>query len=775
VARRPEALLGDKILLDDHIADDVVLTRGNGVLAMFSADGVFPDTADDTDIAAWFERLHNALKNIAAEDVELTVYQCRGEADPSGYEAGLHQAPFARELDAAYRNSLFRGFLYSNRLFLAVQVHAPTAAVQSIVGFLADTGTDPRAGINERKNRLTEICDLLQAQLSTFGLRRLGYVRRGRVIFDEIAEAIVFAMTGTWRRIGATTGRMGHAMFSEALRFRRKHLEIHGAGDPAYAAMFAFKEYPATTWPGMFHGLATAPYRCTLMQSYRFLSNAAGMGAVGRKQNKMLAAGDKALSQSEALTEAADELMSRRWVLGDHSLVLIAFADSPRAIAEVGNAAWRDLAACGLVATRMTHALQAAYLSMLPGGAFWRPRPGFVKSSNFVAFAPLYNWPAGQERGHWPGPPIAIFRTLAGTPYRFHWQVGDVGNTLVTGATGSGKTTLAAFLIAMTAGRARVVALDHKRGWDLLIHCMGGDYAVLGAGEPHFAPLKALDATPRNIEFLTDLIRGCIGGRARPGPDPGMTEEEGRRLALGLATIMELPHADRRLGELRAFFDNEPEGAGARLEKWCWGGELGWVIDAPVDTVRFGHLNGLDTTALLENARARGPALAYLYHRISLLLDGTPLLIPCDEGWRALIDPTFRGIIEKQLRTIRSRNGAVVFITQSPRDIVDSGIVNILVEQCPSQFHLANPRGTREDYVDGLKLTGGQFEALRGLQGGEGLFLLVQGEKSVVAQLPMRGLDSFIRVLSAREEDLPRVDRIATPAATFAELRDAAE
>ena len=40
------------------------------------------------------------------------------------------------------------------------------------------------------------------------------------------------------------------------------------------------------------------------------------------------------------------------------------------------------------------------------------------------------------------------------------------------------------------------------------------------------------------------------------------------------------------------------------------------------------------------------------------------------------------------------------------------------------------------------------------MQGGEGLFLLVQGDKSVVAQLPMRGLDRFIRVLSAREEDL---------------------
>ena len=651
----PEALLGDRIPFEDHIADDVVLMKGNGVMAMFAVAGVFPDTADEVDIATWFDRLHNALKNVAAEDVELTIYQCRGEAERSVCEDGLHRSPFARDLAIAYRDNLFRGSLYANRLFLAIQVHAPNAAAQSVSRFLADAVADPRTGIIERTARLNETCDLLQSQLGMFGLRRLGYVTRGHVIFSEIAEAVVFAMTGTWRQIAASTGRMGNAMFSEAIRFRRQRVEFHGPGEPAYAEMFAFREYPVATWPGMFHGLALAPYRNTLMQSYRFLSNAAGMGAITRKQNKMLASGDKAVSQTEALDAAADDLMSRRWVLGDHSLVLIAFAGSRRAMAEVGNAAWRDLAACGLVATRMTRALQAAYLSVLPGGGFWRPRPGFVKSSNLVAFAPLYNWPAGESRGHWPGPPVAVFRTMAGTPYRFHWQVGDVGNTLITGAVGSGKTLTTAFLLAMTAGRARIVALDHKRGWDLLIHRMGGDYAVLGAGEPHFAPLKALDASARNMEFLTDLMRGCVGGT--------MTEEEGRRLAIGLATVMSLPPGERCLGELRAFFDETPEGAGARLEKWCYGNELGWVIDAPVDTVRFGELNGLDTTALLENPRARGPAMTYLFHRISLLLEGTPLLVPMDEGWRALLDPVFRANIEKQLRTIRSKGGAVVFIT----------------------------------------------------------------------------------------------------------------
>ena len=155
MAKRPEALLGDKVLLEDHIADDVVLTRGNGVLAAFSADGVFPDTADDTDIAARVDRLHNALKNIAAADVKPTVHQCRGEADPSGYQTGLHRAPFARELDAASRDSLFGGLLYANRLFLAVQVHAPPAAAQSVGRFLAETDKDPRSGKRASAPHLT--------------------------------------------------------------------------------------------------------------------------------------------------------------------------------------------------------------------------------------------------------------------------------------------------------------------------------------------------------------------------------------------------------------------------------------------------------------------------------------------------------------------------------------------------------------------------------------------------------------------------------------------
>jgi type IV secretion system protein VirB4 len=287
-----ETLFSDFVPLEDHITDDVVLTKDRGTLAVFSAAGVFPDTADDADIATWFDGWHNALKNVAAEDVEITIYQCRGEADRSICMPGTHRSGFARDLVEAYTDNLFAGTLYLNQTFIAVQVHPPSVAVRTVREVFKgkQKRRDGRAEIDARVDRLNHICDLLQAQLTRFRLRRLGYVEREHALFSEIAEALVFALTGVYRQIGATTGRMGNAMFSETLRFRKGHIEIQGSGLPTYAVMHAMREYPVRTWPGMFHILATASYRNTLCQSFRFLSNSDGITKVCRKRNRMLAA-----------------------------------------------------------------------------------------------------------------------------------------------------------------------------------------------------------------------------------------------------------------------------------------------------------------------------------------------------------------------------------------------------------------------------------------------------------------------------------------------------
>lgn len=740
------------IPLVGHLRNNVVLHNDGSVTAFMLAAGLAWETADAESVVGNFENHHTTLQNVASDTMTISTYQCRGMADPSIYQQRDFPSSFASELSARYRETLFDRSLFNNQLYIGVTISPANYAGDAVAEAVAKRRKAAEDAPEDRIQRLNDVCALIASKMSAYGIRRLGVAERGNALFSEIAEAIVFSMTGIWRPIGLTTGRLSNSMFSEGIISGRESIEIRTPGWSCYAAMFGMREYPASTWPGMFAALSVAEYRNTVFQSFRYLSKASADTVMNRKQNFMTGAGDKAFEQIAELQVAGNDLMANKFILGSHTLSVIAFADSMRALTGVATAAWRDLADSGVVVAREGPALEAALLSFVPGNHRFWPRPGYLSSRNFAAMAPLHNFPQGPRRGHW-GRPIAIFRGIAGTPYFFHWHVADVGNTLITGETGSGKSLLAGFLIAMTTGRARIFAFDYKRGWELLFRALDGRYSVLGNGQPHLSPLKALGLTQKNLQFLNDLIRGCIR--------QDLTGEEDRRLALALETVMSMPSEDRSMGEIMAFLGTSQNGAGAALAKWCQGNELGWVIDAPVDTIDMtGDLNGYDMTALLDNPRARGPAMLTLFHYLELQIDGRPIVIPNDEGWKALQDEVFRPMIETRLRTIRSFGGVFVFLTQGPDEIGKSDIGKVLVEQCPTQIRLPVDRATKDDYVNVLKSTEGEWDAFRPLRKGSGMFLLVQGGAASVVELPLNGMEDEIATLSARQETLNVLDRV---------------
>jgi len=740
-----------------HERDDVILFRSGGIFVMYELQGVRFETLEDILITERKLRLNHTYCQIAHDAITLTIWQHRGPANPSIYPDVPTDTPFAGALNLAYKAHLLDQTLYDNRIFLGIQVRPPAykKAQYELLRFHRPVAQADQ----DQLRQLDDLLRLLENELRAYQPRRLGVRLQNRTTFSEIAETVVWLTTGVWRPIGLTTGLLGEAMFSEHIEVGWDSLKFIAPGGVRFAVMLGIQLYPAETHPFMLTRLLVSSYQCTIRHSFRFVPTTAALEIIQRKNFFMTKANDPAKSQVASLQYLADDISSGRVVMGDHSSSVLVFADTEQALERTAAVAWTDFAESGAKIVRETLALKAALLAAIPGNEHLQPRGGYMTSKNQASFAPMFAYPPGPERGHW-GAPIAVFRSPAGTVIRFHWQyLDDAGNTLVTGETGSGKSLLVGFLMALTTGRAKVIALDHKRGWNLLIRALRGRYTVLGTGEPMFNPLKALTDTPSDIAFMTDLCRGCIlsdhGSELRPDQD--------RRLALGIRMVMSLPPEDRSLWEIRAFLGTDPNGPGARLEKWCSGKELGWVLDAPDDALSLtGRLHGLDTTSLLNNVRARGPALFYLFHRISKELDGSPTLITVDEGWRVLLDDVFGLLVEIQIRTIRSKNGVFVFITQGAGEIRNARFANVLVEQCSTQIHLPNPRATEDDYVNGLKRTRGEFEMLRKLPKGSGLFLLCQGADAMVAQLPLRGLDDFIAVLSGRESTLRLFDQALT-------------
>ena len=753
-----ELLADEYVPYRHHVDAGVVATDDQSQVAMFRVAGRYFETANHDEMDAAHKRLNVLARNIASDRLILSVHLVRRAASADDYPAGTFRSAFARRLDEAYRGSVLRQ-LYRNDMFLSV-VRLPTAvAGDRLTSWWSRKRNAQAESPAATRQHLEEICRILQADLAAYGLTRLGVRHEGRVAYSEIGEALSLIVTGQWRRIPMITGRLGRSIHADRVVFGREIVRLYGDGDTRFAAELALREYPAETWPGQFNRLLSAPYFFSMTQSFGFLAKPKSHGVLTRKQNQMVAANDKAHSQIEGLVDAADQLASNVFVMGSHHLTLTVFADTVLALDRVVAQARSDLADSGAVVAREDLALEAAYWAQLPGNARLRTRPGVISSRNWAGMCPLHGYPKGHKRGYW-GSPVAMFRTTGGTPYLFHFHVADIGNIAMFGPTGSGKTTLLLFLLAQAEKLGvTIVFFDKDRGGEILSRALGGTYLVLPSGQPTgMAPLRALSDTPQDRDFLigwvTHLIRA--GGYS-------VLPDDSRRIAQGVRTLLRLPQQHRSLSELRAFLGQQNvAGAGAHLERWCAGGALGWAFDGREDQIRLeAPFLGFDMTALLDDPDVRGPAMAYLFHRVEALVDGRRLVVAIDEFWKALADAEFRDMVNDKLKTIRKRNGALILATQSPRDALNSPIAHSIIEQCPTQILMPNARADARDYRDGLKLTEPEFRMVReDLTVGGRRFLLKQGTASVACDLDLAAAPDCIAVLSGRERTVRLMETI---------------
>ncbi|MGD9540297.1 VirB4 family type IV secretion/conjugal transfer ATPase [Methylocystis sp.] len=744
-----------------HVTRHVISLSTRALITTIRLSGVSFETADAVDLNDLHAKLNLTLRNIADERLALWTHIVRRRA--SDYPEGALRSEFARELDQAYRARLVSETLLSNELYLTLVWHPGRDATERASLFFSRLARAQRAGAEVDAFGLKKLDDVtrdLMAALNRYRPRRLGLVERHGVVFSEIGSLLQELVACENLPFPLIQGPIGPALYANRLIFGRETIEIRGPGGSRFAGMLAFKDYPATTRPGLLDGLLAAPFELVLAQSFAFLGKAEAKTVMTRKQNQLLSTNDPAASQIGELDAALDDLESNRFVMGEHHLSLLVLANEPRALLEKMSQARRILADAGAVVAREDLGLEAAFWAQLPGLFKYRARAGAITSRNFAGLSPFHAYPSGKAKGnHW-GPAVAALKTASGSPFHFSFHVGDLGNTFICGPSGSGKTAFLTFALAQAEKLdCQLVLFDKDRGAELFIRAIGGSYLTLKSGRPTgCAPLKSFDLTPSNLAFLGALVRKLVSVEGRP-----LTVADEQRIDNGLLALRDMPPHERSFSALRVFLgQRDTEGIGARLKRWCKGGALGWLLDADEDAISIdSHAFGFDMTEVLDDPVIRTPLMMVLFRRVEELIDGRRIIIAIDEFWKALDDEAFRDLANDGLKTIRKKNGVMVFGTQSPRDALASPIAHTIVEQCPTQIFFPNARGQAHDYIDGFHLSKMEFRLIREELSTESRrFLLKQSHDAVVAELDLKGIDDALAVLSGRTSTVELLDRL---------------
>ncbi len=757
-----EVSAADFIPYQCHFDRNTLWTKKKEMVQIVKVDGFAFETADDEDVDMKKIVRNTLWKSMASGKFALWFHIVRRRQ--SAYPKGEFPPGFANYVNNCWKRKHHNKDNYVNELYISIVRKADTEGAAKLEHMLmqlveAADSASRTAALKEAHKELNEATYRVLASLRDYNPKLLTVVETEQGAFSEPLEFLArIVNAGETQPMLVPLIDAAHYLPTHRLYFGGRAIEVRGPTSRRFAAMVSIKEYAPATAAGMLDSFLQLPFEFIISQSFSFINRQTAIEKMQTHQRRMMQAEDVAVSQVAEISDALDMAMSGHVAYGHHQLSILCLEDNLKALEDVTSMAIAELTNLGINALRETYVLEAAYWSQLPANFDFLARPSTINTLNLSALASLHNYPVGRIRGnHW-GNAVTVFDTSSGTPYFFNFHLRDVGHTTIIGPTGAGKTVLMNFLCAQAQKfKCRMFFFDKDRGAEIFIRAMGGVYTVIEPGNPcGFNPLQ-LPNTGENRAFLTDWFKAMVTchGEAFTASDMELVTE-------AIRGCYKLERAHRTLHNVAPFFGLEGPGTLAgRLKMWHSTGQYAGVFDNPVDSLELdkNSIFAFEMGEVLSDKVTLGPVLLYLFHRISLSLDGTPTMIVLDEAWALIDNDIFAPKIKDWLKTLRKLNAMVVFATQSVEDASKSAISDTLVQQTATQIFLPNPKAT-EDYRKAFMLSEREFNLLKTTDPGSRFFLLKQGSDVVVARIDLSGMEDVITILSGRAETVAILDQV---------------
>jgi type IV secretion system protein VirB4 len=695
--RRRPATLADHLPWAALVAPGVVLNKDGSFLTAFRLRGPDLESSTEDELMAVRARLNNALKRLGTGWC-LHLEARRRPADP--YPAAETEVTAAWLVDAE-RQALFgaaeTAFETDYRLALTWLPPADETRKVERVLFdgLAHPGRDWQAVLALFRREADALSDLLADTLpearpltdaELLGWLHACVTTKPHPIVPDEVPVFLDAALAEEPLTGGVTPKLG----------------------AQFLKLVSVRSLPAATRPGLLDALGALPFEYRWTARWIGLDKAAAETEIVKLRKRWFAKRKgvmvllrEAITKEEVPlldTDAAtktDECDGALAALGSDAcaygyltLTVSVLDADPDVAAAKARAVEAALNAQGLVARIEDLNAVDAWLGSIPGEPYADVRRPMVSTLNLADLLPV--------SAVWAGPaadpclaasPLAVARTTGSTPFRLVLHVGDVGHTMVVGPTGSGKSALLSFL-ALQWFRypgARVVFLDKGRSARAATLAAGGAWRALEPGAPFaLQPLGRVDDEADRAwaaEWIGETVR-----LAGLDPVPRVREE----IWAALKTLADAPPAQRTLTVFCALVQDRA--VAAALEPLTLKGPHGALLDAAAEGLEPTCFDTFELETLMATPSALAPVLSALFHHLERSFDGRPTLLILDEAWLFLGETAFAAKIREWLKTLRKKRVAVVFATQSLDDVAASSIAASLIESCPTQVFLPNPR-----------------------------------------------------------------------------------
>ncbi|MBJ7514916.1 MAG: VirB4 family type IV secretion/conjugal transfer ATPase [Stenotrophomonas sp.] len=782
----PDTSISEFIPLSSHVAPAVVKTTGGDYLLTWHLEGLPFVGREEWELEHKHNTFNRLLQSLRAPDfvnVAFWVHDIRRRRTLKS--RSKFKERFNQDVSDVYMDMLSGQRIMQNELYLTM-IYRPVVAGKR---FVEKSGNVERLQAEQEQavEKLLELAGNVEAVIRDYAPYRLGmYEAANGVVFSETLEFFGYLLNRIDEPVPVLAAPVADYLPVSRHMFSPKSGDFvinTPNGVNHFGAILNIKEFAEGTWPGVLNGLKYLDFEYVITHSFSPMGRQDALKILDRTKGMMISSGDKAVSQIVELDYAMDQLSSGNFVLGEYHYIIAVYADSQAKLAANVSATRAELSNAGFVSAKEDLAVTSSFYSQIPANWRYRTRLANLSSLNFLGLSPLHNFATGKQYNNPWGDCVTTLQTTNGQPYYFNFHathpaensLGEkaIANTMVIGKSGTGKTALINFLLSQVQKydpAPTIFFFDKDRGAEIFVRACGGNYLALENGRPTgFNPFQC-ERNESNVQFLADLVK-ILAGKTQ------YSAREEEDIFRAVESMLDTPMHLRSMTNFQKSLPNMgDDGLYARMRRWTSGNSLGWVFDNPVDTIDLQKANiiGFDYTEVIDNPEVRVPVIQYLLHRLESLIDGRRLIYVMDEFWKILDGSGgLKEFAKNKQKTIRKQNGMGIFATQSPEDALNSDIAAALIEQTATLILLPNPNASREDYIEGLKLTEAEFKVVTALDERSRCFLVKQGHASNVCQLNLRGMDDILSVISASTDNIDVMHHVLHDAALREKVSEA--
>ena len=721
--RGKEAGLADLLNYAAVVEDAIVLNKDGSLMAgwFYQGDDVSSSTDDERNIRS--ERLNQTLAKLGngwMTHIDAIRYEATAYPAP---ESSHFADPVSRLIDNERRAQFeAEGAHFQSMYALIVTYLPPLARAERMASMMYD---DEEKGkplnqasriLGSFKQSIAELEDGLSGVVHLQRMRAVRYSDEwgGEHVNEEILQYLNFTITGEQHPINLPPCAMYLDSLLGGAEFRTGVTPKIGE---KLIGVLALDGFPPESTPAILSELDKLPLRYRWSTRYIFMDREEAkthLESYRRKwQQKTRGFLDQILNTNRGgINQDAAKMVAEAEVAGSEAsgglvafgyfTAVIVFLHEKRGpLEEALRVARRVIQNLGFGCRIEGVNAVEAWLGSLPGHGVPNIRRPVITTRVLSDLIPTASiWP-GQELCPCPfyppnSPALLHAATEGATPFRLNLHVGDLGHTLIFGPTGAGKSTLLG-LIGAQFRRYKdgsIFAFDKGNSLFALTKACGGQHYEIGSDSgAGFMPLADID-TDADQAWAEEWIEGCAAiqmgdGKVTPA----------HRNAIHNAMKLLRAENQREHRSLTNFITNlQVQELRDALAYYSIDGSAGDLLDAKTESLNLRDFQTFE----MQDLMARGekvviPVLLYLFRRIEKSLKGQPAFIILDEAWIFLGHPVFRPKIREWLKVLRKANCAVIMATQSLTDAVRSGILDVLMESCPTKILLPNEEAMKGD------------------------------------------------------------------------------